>query len=244
MGDVVGQLWAASLACSPALRCRLIDACVVPHIDGLKGHVLQAVSRHLRALAETDAGLVVAGRSNAEEAVNAWIALERAIATTNPELVPLAHAFHARLASRHQSAYGALARKQRLDLARCARLKTEALHAAALKAAGEGLAAAEALERISNQWRAGLPTRLPGLRAIELTGARWFSGEGREAFAAALLSRAETIAGVHAAYPEDAPVHWPPNPNQDELLRFAFAAARLPAAITAGESGEEKGTEP
>jgi hypothetical protein len=46
-----------------------------------------------------------------------------------------------------------------------------------------------------------------------------------------MRGRAATIAGVMSAYAEDAPDDWPPHPSQEGLLRFAFAAARLPATL-------------
>jgi hypothetical protein len=46
-----------------------------------------------------------------------------------------------------------------------------------------------------------------------------------------MQDRAATITGVMSAYPEDAPETWPPQPSQEGLLRFAFAAARLPASL-------------
>src|SRR5262249_38815281 len=153
-----------------------------------------------------------------------WDRLAAEIAATDPKLVSRAHAFHARLASRHQAAYQAFARKQLLDLAGCARLKTEGLLAAIAAKEGDPHAAAVALDSISLAWRADLPARLPGLRAIELAGAGWYAASGDVTRAVQVAARAAAVSGVLSAYPEDAPTHWSKQPSQEDLLRFAFAA--------------------
>lgn len=200
-------------------------------VDGLDQAVVSAVTLHLCArahLARTDH---VAAREAASSSLAEWHRVTAEIAAVDPTLVSRAHAFHARLASRHQAAYRTFARKQLLDLAGCARLKTESLLAAIIAGEGDPHAAGVALDGISLVWRAGLPMRLPGLRAIELAAAGWFTASGDVIRANEASARAAMISGVFAAYPDDAPTRWPRCPSQEELLRFAFAATRLPGAI-------------
>jgi hypothetical protein len=198
-----------------------------------------AVAGHLAArchLARTEHG---AAREAASSALAGWDRVEAEIAAIEPELVARAHAFHARLASRHQLAYRAFARKQLLDLAACARLKTEGILAAVAATADDPLSGAAGLDGISRSWRKALPVRLPGLRAIECAAAAWYAVGGDIVRAEELAARAATVSGVLAAYPEEAPAHWPERPDQLTLLQFAFAAARLPEAVEAWSAGEE-----
>ena len=207
--------------------------------DPLERAVTGAVAGHLRARAHLARADYVAAVEAASFALPEWDQVTTEIAETDPELVSHAHAFHARLASRHQEAYRAFARKQLLDLAACARKKTESLLAAIAAGEGDPHAAAVALDDISLAWRAGLPGRLPGLRTIELAAAGWYSASGDAAHARQMAARAAAVSGVLSAYPEDAPEHWPKRPSQEELLRFAFAATRLPEAIEAWSPAEK-----
>jgi hypothetical protein len=199
--------------------------------DVLTQDALHAVAWHLCARGHLVREGYYAAREAASASLAAWHKVAREIAETNPRPVSRAHAFHARLASHHQAAYRALARKQLSDLAACARLKTEGLLAAVTAAEGDLHAAGDELDGISLAWRAGLPVRLPGLRAIELAAAAWYSASGDAGRAREAAARAATVTGVFSAYPEDAPADWPKRPSQQELLRFAFAATRLPEAI-------------
>jgi len=208
-------------------------------VDLLERAVTKAVARHLCARAHLARADYAAAREAGSSALQEWDHLVAEIGATDPALVSRAHAFHARLASRHDAAYRAFARKQLLDLARCARLKTESLLAAIAAQEGDPHAAAVALDGISLAWRADLPVRLPGLRTIELAAAGWYRASGDMTRAEQALTRAATVSGVLAAYPEDAPTHWPRQPSQEELLRFAFAATRLPEAIESWSPVEE-----
>jgi hypothetical protein len=207
--------------------------------DALQRAVAGAVACHLRARASLARAGYVAAREAGSSALAKWGGLIAEIAQIDPALVSRAHAFHARLANRHHAAYREFARKQLLDLARCARLKTESLLAAITAGEGDPQAAAVALDGISLAWRADLPVRLPGLRAIELAAAGWYRTSGDLIQAEQMAARAATVSGVLSAYPEDAPSHWPKQPNQEELLRFAFAATRLSEAIEAWAPVEE-----
>lgn len=199
----------------------------------LEHAVIQAVAWHLCARGHLARAEQVAARKAASAALAAWERVVAEIAGIDPQLVARAHAFHAGLANRHQSAYRAFARKQLSDQAACARLKTESLPAAIMAAEGDLNAAGLHLDGISLAWRAALPVRLPGLRAIELAAAGWLTAGGDVRRARDAAARAATVSGVLSAYPDDAPPHWPRRPTQEELLRFALAATRLPETIEA-----------
>jgi hypothetical protein len=240
MREAVGRLWQARLPAAPVDRRRLLILPPVPNSTELDGSVLAAVRLHLLSQIGLEEGDLSAARTGVASALAAWSAVERAIESVSPEMASRAHAFHARLASRHQAAYGALARKELVDLAQAAKLKTESIGAAAVAAGGDERSAAEMLAEIAARWRRNVPIRLPGLRPIELTAARWFEACDRRNLAKTLHSLAQTISGRHAAYPEDSPEAWPAVLRQEDLLRFAFAASRLPAAITAETSENGK----
>lgn len=197
----------------------------------LQQAVTSAVTQHLAARGHLAHGEHAAAREAAIFALENWYRVAAEIAAGDPPLVSRAHAFHARLASRHRAAYRTFARKQLLDLASCARLKTEALLAAVAAAEGDLRSAAASLDGISRAWRAGLPVRLPGLCAIELAASAWYGAVGDAVRAEEVAARAATISGVLSAYPEDAPAVWPEPLGQVDLLRFSFAAARLPEAV-------------
>jgi hypothetical protein len=98
-------------------------------------------------------------------------------------------------------------------------------------AEGDLRSAAISLDGISRAWRAGLPVRLPGLRAIELAASAWYAAVGDAVRAEKVAARAATISGVLSPYPEDVPARWPEPLGRVDLLRFSFAAARLPEAV-------------
>ncbi len=228
--DAINRLWQASRIDAVAVQLRLLAD--LPQLDDtLQAAVIAAVTWHLRARALLALGKREAARAEASTALSAWDNVAAAIATVDPQMVVRAHAFHARLASRHLDAYRDFARKQLLDLARCVRLKSLAILAEIAAGAGDLGAAAEGLDEISKNWRAALPVRLPGLRAVELAAADHFAAIGDAVRAQGLRDRAATISGVMSAYPQDTPDRWPGQPTQEGLLRFAFAAARLPASL-------------
>jgi hypothetical protein len=208
----------------------------MPESSELDRSVLDAVRLHLRSLVALEEGDLPDAVSGVTKTLAAWQGVEHAIECVSPEMAARAHAFHARLANRHQPAYGALARKALSDLAQAARCKTETIRAAAFAADGDKRGAAEALEQIATRWRRDIPLRLPGLRAIELTAARWFEASDCPSLAKPLRNLALTISGRHAAYLEESPDVWPAILRQEDLLRFAFAASRLPAVIAAAEA--------
>ena len=241
MAGTIDLLWQASLVRQVDDRRSTLQALPPIHGTDIQTSVVRSVALHLLALVHLDNGVLQAADITAGEAITAWTAVEQAIAAAEPELAARAHAFHARLAHRSGTAYGALARKQLLEYAGAARLKTEALRAAVASTAGDRSVASEALARTSSAWRGALPLRLPGLRQIELAAARWSREAGRTDLARVMNAQAGMLTGVHAAYPEDAPERWPANPRQDQALRFAFAATPLPEAIQAAARQEEQG---
>lgn len=205
-----------------------------PHAGGLARAVMQAVARHLWARSLLARGEHAPARAAGLSSIASWDDVTTEIALADPQMVARAHAFHAQLASRHSAAYRNFARGQLLGLARSARLKTESVVAAVAAADGDPHAAAVLLDDISRAWRAGLPVRLPGLRAIEVVAAAWYAASGDDTRAQDLAARAATVSGVLCAYPEDAPARWPDRLSQGNLLRFAFAATRLPDAMESG----------
>lgn len=240
--QAVNRLWQTRLPGASAERRRLLGPQPLPGATELERSVLEAVRLHLWSLAALEEGDLSEARSGVPKARGLWDSVERSIESVVPEMAARAHAFHARLASRHPAAYAALARKTLSDCAQGARLKTESIGAAVLAADGDQRGAAEALAEIAARWRRGIPIRLPGLRPIELAAARRFDLSDRPSSAKTLRNLARTICGRHAAYPEEAPQAWPPILRQEDLLRFAFAASRLPAVIAAEalENGEDE----
>jgi hypothetical protein len=232
----VKRLWQARLPGATAERQRLLGPSM-PEATELVRSVLDAVRLHLWSLVAVEEGDLPEARSGVTQALEAWQSVERAIEGVAPEMAARAHAFHARLASRNHAAYGALARKELFDLAQAAKLKTESIRAAACAADGDPRSAAVMLGEIAARWRRGVPIRLPGLRPIELAAARWFEATGSAILAKTVRDLAQTISGRHAAYPDESPETWPPILRQEDLLRFAFAASRLPSAI---ENGNEQ----
>lgn len=228
--DPISRLWRASRLDAAAEQTRLL-ADVQPPNDLLEAAIVAAVIRHLRARALLSMEQLDAAQAEASEALSVWDNVAAVIAAVDPQMTARAHAFHARLASRHLDIYRDFARRQLVELARTARLKTETIPAEIAATRGDTRFAAGVLDRISKAWRADLPARLPGLRAVELTAARHYAAAGNEARARELRARAATISGVMSAYPEDAPESWPSQPNQEALLRLAFAATRLPASF-------------
>jgi len=240
MGKAANRLWQARLPGASAERRRLLGLPPMPDATELERSVFEAVRQHLMSLAALEDGELSDARSDVAQALVAWEGVERAIEGVSPEMASHAHAFHARLASHNRAAYGALARKALSDLAQGARLKTESILGAAFAASDEKRGAAQTLEKIAAQWRRDVPIRLPGLRPIELAAARWFEASDRPNSAKTLRNLAQTISGRHAAYPEESPEVWPPILRQENLLRFAFAASRLPAVIAAADEPENR----
>jgi hypothetical protein len=230
LADPINRLWRASRVDGAAEQAQLLDDVRRPD-DFLEAAIVAAVARHLRARALLSMGKLEAAQAKASETLSAWDNVAAVIAAVDPQMTVRAHAFHARLASRHLDAYRDFARRQLLDLARTARLKSEIIPAEIAATLGDARFAAEALDRISKTWRADLAARLPGLRAVEMTAAKRYAAAGDEMRAQELRDRALTIFGVMSAYPEDAPESWPSQLNQEGLLRFAFAASRLPASF-------------
>lgn len=228
--DPINLLWRASRTGGAVEQLRLL-ADLPQRGDSLQAVTVTAVIRHLRARACLDLGELDMAQAEASEALAAWDHVAAVIAAVDPQMVLRAHAFHARLASRHVEAYRDFARRQLLELAHCARLKSETILAAIAASRGNAHAAAVALDRIATTWWADLPVRQPGLRAVELAAAAHYAATGDTARAQAMRDRAAKISGVMRAYPEDAPDSWPSQPAQEGLLRFAFAAARLPLLI-------------
>lgn len=228
--DPIDLLWRASRVDGAAEQVRLLID--LPRTDDpLQAAVAAAVARHLRGRAFLSLAILDAAQAEASAALTAWADVADAIAAADPQIAMRAHAFHARLASRHLDAYKDFARRQLLELAGAARLKSETILAEIAAARDDVRVAAEALDRISQAWRADLPVRLPGLRAVELAAADRYAASGDDVRAWRLRERVATISGVMSAYPEDAPERWPRQRTQESLLRFAFAAARLPATL-------------
>lgn len=227
--DPLNLLWRASRTDAPAEQLRLLAEVPQPG-DPLQAAIVAAVMRHLRARALLSLTILDVAQAEASAALSAWDSVTDAIAAVDPQVAMRAHAFHARLASRHLDAYRDFARRQLLELAAATRLKGETI-LAEIAAHGDAGLAARSLDRISQAWRAALPVRLPGLRAVELAAAHHYTAAGDAPHAREMEGRAATIAGVMSAYPEDAPESWPRQPTQEGLLRFAFAAARLPATL-------------
>lgn len=205
-----------------------------PAVDGtLEKAVVQAVAHHLRARTCARHKDHATARKAARAALAAWRRATAGLEAINPPTVVRAHAHHARLASRQGAAFRELARKQLLELAGCARLKTESVIAAIAAIEERPHEAATQLDAISRSWRSGLPIRLPGLRTIELAAADWYRAGGDVMRARVMAERAATVSGVLSAYPEDRPVEWSKQPGLEELLRFAFAACRLADPVEA-----------
>ena len=243
LNKAVNRLWQARLSAVPVERRRLLAPPELPEASELDRSVLAAVRLHLLSLVALEEGDLPGAQAGLASALTAWEGVAQAIEGISPEMASRAHPFHARLASHHQAAYSALARKELVDLALAAKLKTESVGAAVAVAEGDTRRAAEMLAEIAARWRRHVPIRLPGLRPIELTAARWFEESDRRTLAKTLRSLAQTISGRHAAYPEDSPEAWPPVLRQEDLLRFAFAAATLPSVIATAEaleSGKDK----
>lgn len=228
--DPLNLLWQASRTDASAEQLRLLVDVPRPG-DPLQAAIVAAVIRHLRARALLSLGILDVAHAEASAVLSAWDSVTGAIAALDPQVAMRAHAFHARLTSRHLGAYRDFARRQLLELAGAARLKGETILAEIAAAQGDADLAARFLDRISQSWRAELPVRLPGLRLVELAAAHHYTAAGDDPRAREMEGRAATIAGVMSAYPEDAPESWPRQPAQEGLLRFAFAAARLPATF-------------
>lgn len=228
--DPVNRLWRASRIATPAEQLRLLADFPRPD-NPLQAAIVAAVTRHLRARALLSLAIFDVAQAEASEALAAWDNVGAAIGAVAPQMAVRAHAFHARLASRHVDAYRDFARQQLLELASVARLKSEVILAEIAAVRGDARLAAEGLQRVSTAWRTDQPVRLPGLREIEARAARYFEMAGDAARAQEMRGRAATVAGVMSAYPEDAPEGWPPQLTQEGLLRFAFAAVRLPTSL-------------
>lgn len=229
--DAINLLWRVSRMDAPAEQARLLADVTETMDDPLQAAIIAAVTRHLRARALLSLAILDVAQAEASEALSGWDDVALVIGEVDPQMAVRAHAFHARLASRHLGAYRDFARRQLLELTRAARLKSETILAEIALARSDMRLAAETLQRISAIWRADLPVRLAGLRAVELAAAHHYAAIGDAARAQEMRDRAATIAGVMSAYPEDAPERWPPQPSQEGLLRFAFAASRLPASL-------------
>jgi hypothetical protein len=229
--DAINLLWRVSRIDAPAELTRLLADVTSTMDDPLQAAIIAAVTRHLRSRALLSLAMLDVAQAEASEVLSDWDNVALVISAVDPQMAVRAHAFHARLASRHRGAYRDFARRQLLELVRAARLKSETILAEIALVRGDMRRAAGALQRISAIWRADLPVRLPGLRAVELAAAHHYAAIGDAARAQEMRDRAATITGLMSAYPEDAPESWPPQPSQEGLLRFAFAAARLPASL-------------
>ena len=193
--DPINRLWRASRVDGAAEQTQLVADVQRPD-DLLEAAIVAAVARHLGARALLSMGKLEAAQAEASETLSAWDNVAAVIAAVDPQMTVRAHAFHARLASRHLDAYRDFARRQLLDLARTARLKSEIIPAEIAATLGDARFAAEALDRISKTWRADLAARLPGLRAVEMTAAGRYAAAGDEVRAQELHARAATISGV------------------------------------------------
>lgn len=236
----IDRLWRVSRLETAGEQLRLLDDMALSADNSLTQAVMLAVGGHLRARALLGLKDFDAAHAAAGVALLAWKLVLAELAAIDPQMVARAHAFHARLANRHQTAYRDFARKQLLDLAHCARLKTQSISAAIKAGQGDFRHAADALNTLALFWRTNLPVRLPGLREMELAAAAWFRDSGNRERAVVLRERARSVSGGFSAYPEDAPEAWPKHPSQEELLRFAFAAARLPDQMRVSRMGVEE----
>jgi hypothetical protein len=236
--DSIYRLWQISQMNAAADQLHLLNESTRPADNLLTRAVVLAVRQHLRARALLALRKFDAAREAATAAVSAWDQVAAEIAASDPQLVAQGHAFHARLADRNKSAFRNLARKQLTDLVRCARMKTQSIIAAIAAEIGDLGSAAEALDALAQAWRKDLPIRLPGLREIELAASFWYQVAGDVERADAARQRASSITGVLNPYPEDTPESWPSRPTQEQLLRLAFAVARLPRLVLVSRSAD------
>ena len=113
--DPIGRLWRASRMAGPSEQ--LLMLAELPRAsDPLQAAIIPAVARHLRARALLSLAMLDGAQAEASKGLSAWDGVAAAIGSVDPQMAVRAHAFHARLASRHLDAYRDFARRQLLEL--------------------------------------------------------------------------------------------------------------------------------
>jgi hypothetical protein len=80
---------------------------------------------------------------------------------------------------------------------------------------------------LSDEWRASLPNRLPGLAIMEERAADWAARLGQQDVARRLMNRAAGLSGRNAPWPPDEPEIWNRPRSVEGLLRFGMAATTI-----------------
>lgn len=220
--DPLAALWEISLRArrgqgDPAALAGLDLAA----LSAFEQDVAEAVRAHLSAVFALIADQPEPAARAAAGAGARWAALATAPEVTDPVLTPRSHAFHMRLAARHDGFFAGVERRALRQWIRGAELKARFL---AALAGADGADRLAQIVAISDAWREELSFRLPGLGEIEVRGARMAAQAGRGDLEALLSGRAAQLSDRLAPYPEDGPKVWAAPRKPEATLRFGFAA--------------------
>ena len=201
-------------------------------LEGLALDVASSVRDHCRALSSLAAGDLAKASHHSTSAQAGWLEAVWRIEALRPSLTPLANAFHLRLANRHSDDYHALARRTLKEWAVGSKIKSAFTDAVVAAEVGDFKKAAEIATSGATEWRVGIPVRLPGLRDIEVTAARWADRAGDDSLAKLLLNRAGKLTGRMSPYPEDDEAKWSKPRCHEGVMRFGFATTVLAPDFT------------
>jgi len=161
--------------------------------------------------------------------VSAWDEVLDETEKDSATLTPRSHVFHLKLASKYADYYRSFERKALVEWVLGSRFKTESISAFALFASGDPGAASKKIDDISVRWRSRIPIRLPGLKVIEQLGHAWAKLASDVQLANSFEARQQELSGVYAPYQEDDETVWTKPRRAEQIVRFGFAATRLPS---------------
>lgn len=198
--------------------------------DSLETKVCVAVRQHLVATCGLSERSCSETEREVSETLSAWDQVLDEIERESATLTPRSHVFHLKLARKYADYYRSFERKALVDWVLGSRFKTEAISAFAQFASGDPGAASKEINEIALRWRNGVPIRLPGLKVIEQLGYQWAKLASDTQLASSFEARQQELSGVYAPYQEDDETVWTKPRRAQQIVRFGFAATRLPIA--------------
>jgi hypothetical protein len=226
--DPLCQLWAFSRSLGrPSCELSRVTEIDLSALRGVERAVAVAVVAHLSTTAALAAGEEAQAVERAGELEEHWDRVAAEVDAAPAVLAPKSHAFHMRLTSRNSEFFRAVQTRQQAQWFNAARFRSRFLGAAAQYGLGDADDALLRLKHLSDDWRAQISPRVPGLFLIERRAAMWAEASGRPDLAEFFGGRAGSLAGRNAPYPEDAPEVWAQPRSLEATLRFAVAATPL-----------------
>ena len=193
-------------------------------LTGLEATVGAAVAAHLAAVVALTRGDAATAFSHIAAAEAVWSDVAAELEASSVALTPQSHAFHARLAARNGDFFRSVEARALGQWLMVARLRSRFLLAVANLETGRITEGLRMAQRVSDDWRAALSPRLPGLAVIERRAQVWAEQHGQAEMARLFAGRTESHTGRNAPYAEDGPEVWAMPRRTEAVLRFAAAA--------------------